>query len=53
MTEARTSRHTQGPMGWPASPAWNTAGCGLGELGIWAFHGDLDDVVARPAASSR
>ena len=26
-------------------PAWATAGCGLGSVAMWAFHGALDDVV--------
>jgi dienelactone hydrolase len=26
-------------------PAWTTAGCGLGSVPLWAFHGELDDVV--------
>jgi hypothetical protein len=25
--------------------AWGRAGCGLGEVAIWSFHGDKDDVV--------
>jgi hypothetical protein len=28
-----------------AVPAWATAGCGLGSVPIWDFHGELDDVV--------
>jgi dienelactone hydrolase len=26
-------------------PAWGTAGCSLGSVPLWAFHGELDDVV--------
>ena len=26
-------------------PAWATAGCDLASVAIWAFHGELDDVV--------
>jgi predicted peptidase len=38
------------PIAGEARPAWETAECGLGEVAIWAFHGDVDDVVA-PAGS--
>jgi len=38
------------PIAGEGRPGWETAGCGLGEVGIWAFHGNLDDVVA-PAGS--
>lgn len=33
------------PIAGEARPAWKTAGCTLGEVAIWAFHGDRDDVV--------
>ena len=33
------------PIGGEGRPAWATAGCGLGSVAIWAFHGSLDDVV--------
>jgi len=33
------------PYAGNGQPAWNTAGCGLGEVPIWAFSGALDDVV--------
>jgi len=26
-------------------PAWTDAGCGLGSVALWAFHGELDDTV--------
>lgn len=26
-------------------PAWDSAGCALGDVPIWAFHGDADDLV--------
>jgi dienelactone hydrolase len=38
------------PIASEGRPAWDTSGCALGEVGIWAFHGDLDDEVA-PAGS--
>jgi dienelactone hydrolase len=38
------------PVAGDGRPAWGTADCSLGEVGIWAFHGDVDDVVA-PAGS--
>jgi predicted peptidase len=38
------------PIAGEGRPAWETAQCALGEIGIWAFHGDVDDVVA-PAGS--
>ena len=38
------------PIAGDGRPAWDAAMCSLGEVGIWAFHGDLDDVVA-PAGS--
>jgi predicted esterase len=34
-----------GPIAGVGRPAWDTAGCGLGSVAIWAFHGELDDVV--------
>ncbi len=33
------------PIAGEGGPAWATAGCGLGSVPIWAFHGELDDVV--------
>jgi len=33
------------PVAGEGRPAWATAGCGLGSVAIWAFHGELDDVV--------
>ena len=33
------------PYAGEGRPAWATAGCGLGKVAIWAFHGELDDVV--------
>lgn len=27
-------------------PAWEASGCGLGQVAIWAFHGDADDLVS-------
>ena len=33
------------PIAGDGRPAWDTAGCGLGSVAIWAFHGELDDVV--------
>lgn len=38
------------PIAGEGRPAWDAAMCSLGEVGIWAFHGDADDVVA-PAGS--
>jgi predicted peptidase len=38
------------PIAGEGRPAWETAMCRLGEVAIWAFHGDADDVVA-PAGS--
>jgi dienelactone hydrolase len=38
------------PIAGDARPAWDTAKCRLGDVAIWAFHGDADDVVA-PAGS--
>lgn len=38
------------PIAGDGRPAWDAAKCGLGEVAIWAFHGDADDVVA-PAGS--
>ena len=31
--------------------AFRSAGCALGEVGIWAFHGDEDDVVPVAGAT--
>ena len=33
------------PIAGEGRPAWATAGCGLGSVAIWSFHGELDDVV--------
>lgn len=33
------------PIAGEGRPAWTTAGCGLGSVSLWAFHGALDDVV--------
>lgn len=33
------------PIAGEGRPAWDTAGCSLGSVPIWAFHGQLDDVV--------
>ena len=33
------------PSAGEGRPAWATAGCDLGKVAIWAFHGELDDVV--------
>lgn len=33
------------PIGGEGRPAWASAGCDLGSVAIWAFHGSLDDVV--------
>jgi hypothetical protein len=38
------------PIAGEGRPAWEVATCSLGEVGIWAFHGDADDVV-DPAGS--
>ena len=38
------------PIAGEGRPAWATAGCALGDVPIWAFHGLLDDVV-NPAGS--
>ena len=38
------------PIAGEGRPAWNTVGCDLGEVAIWAFHGEVDDVV-HPAGS--
>lgn len=37
-------------MAGDARWAWETSGCALGELPIWAFEGDADDVVDPTAA---
>ena len=31
-------------------PMWNTVGCGLSDVPVWAIHGEFDDVV-NPAGS--
>ncbi|HEY5786834.1 MAG TPA: dienelactone hydrolase family protein [Microlunatus sp.] len=33
------------PIGGEGRPAWTTAGCGLASVPLWAFHGELDDIV--------
>ncbi len=33
------------PIAGEGRPAWATAGCGLAAVPLWAFHGELDDVV--------
>ena len=33
------------PIAAEGRPALATAGCGLGDVAIWAIHGELDDVV--------
>ncbi|MEV6110308.1 hypothetical protein AB0M28_37250 [Streptomyces sp. NPDC051940] len=33
------------PIAGSGQPAWRTAGCALGEVAIWAFHSQGDDVV--------
>ena len=33
------------PIAGEARPAWEAAGCTLGEVAIWAFHGDRDDAI--------
>jgi len=38
------------PIAGEGRPAWSTAGCALGEVALWAFHGEQDDVV-NPAGS--
>jgi hypothetical protein len=38
------------PIAGEGRPAWATSGCGLGDVPIWAIHGEFDDVV-NPAGS--
>jgi predicted peptidase len=38
------------PIAGEGRPAWGAAMCSLADVGIWAFHGDADDVV-DPAGS--
>jgi dienelactone hydrolase len=38
------------PIAGEGRPAWGAAMCSLGEVAIWAFHGDADNLVA-PAGS--
>jgi predicted esterase len=38
------------PIAGEGRPAWTDAGCALGAVPIWAFHGLVDDVV-NPAGS--
>ena len=33
------------PIGGEGRPAWATAGCGLASVPLWAFYGELDDIV--------
>lgn len=33
------------PIAGDARPSWETAGCGLGAVPLWAFEGDADDVT--------
>jgi poly(3-hydroxybutyrate) depolymerase len=33
------------PVAGEGRPAWDTAGCDLADVPVWAFHGALDDVV--------
>jgi predicted peptidase len=39
------------PVAAEGRPAWATAGCGLADVPLRAFHGELDDVVNRSGAS--
>ena len=39
------------PIAGPADEAWALAGCDLGLIPIWAFHGEADDVVPLSTAS--
>jgi predicted peptidase len=39
------------PIAGDGRPAWEAAQCRLGEVAIWAFHGDADDVVAAAGSS--
>jgi hypothetical protein len=39
------------PIAGDGRPAWEAARCRLGEVAIWAFHGDADDVVAAAGSS--
>lgn len=34
------------PIAGDGREAWETAGCGLASVPLWAFHGELDDVVS-------
>ena len=38
------------PVAGEGRPAWQTAGCGLGDVAIWGFHGLADDIV-EPAGT--
>ena len=38
------------PISGEGRPAWETAGCGLGEVALWAFAGEADEIV-NPAGS--
>ena len=33
------------PIAGEGRPAWATSGCSLGDVAIWAIHGEFDDVV--------
>jgi poly(3-hydroxybutyrate) depolymerase len=39
------------PIAGEGRPAWETAGCQLADVPLWAFHGALDDTV-NPAGSA-
>jgi len=40
------------PIAGNGGPAWDSAGCALGAVALWAFHGDQDDVI-NPAGSTQ
>jgi poly(3-hydroxybutyrate) depolymerase len=40
------------PIAANGGPAWDTAGCSLGDVALWAFHGEQDDIV-NPAGSTQ
>jgi predicted peptidase len=39
------------PIAGPADEAWERADCALGDVPIWAFHGEADDVVPLATAA--
>lgn len=39
------------PIAGEGRPAWDSGGCALGEVALWAFHGEKDDIV-DPAGST-